>query len=152
MNVSEVLWVLVPSTYSCVLFEKIDFENLIFTKQFSMKLGLWVRIPDFPSLFQAFKTLKKSLCDLILTKTILWNHQITKMKNILWYPWPHCGSVTITSFAYWYHINMTSLWYESRSRLKSSHGLLGCFLPPLDWIHTSYDQHALWTKIWIIRS
>ena len=42
--------------------------------------------------FWSFKTLKKSFCNLILTKTILWNHQITKMKNILWYPRPHCAS------------------------------------------------------------
>ena len=49
-----------------------------------MKLGLWVRIPDFPSLFQAF--------DLSLTKSILWNHQTIQMKNILWYARPHFAS------------------------------------------------------------
>ena len=32
MNVSEVLWVLLPSTYCCVLYKKIDFENCIFMK------------------------------------------------------------------------------------------------------------------------
>ena len=42
--------------------------------------------------FLLSKTLKKLFYDLILTKTILWNHQITKMKNIFWYPRPHCDT------------------------------------------------------------
>ena len=61
----------------CVLvsaIEKNDFENCIFIKQISLKLGSWVFIPNFPSQFWAFllfKTLKNSFWYLILIKTIL---------------------------------------------------------------------------------